>query len=167
MLSSRCRRDTGRDVSGRAGLVALEAAWEAARADRCLRLAAGRRPAETAPVPAAAGVAAAAAARAHPLQRAAAAGRSVAGQALDEVDVLMAGVVAPQAAQPPWLAAYAALQDRRLDRVTRHFGWRLLHGALRCGAASVHWCEAGDEAALWRVVCCPDPSCAAVGGCPA
>jgi hypothetical protein len=50
--------------------------------------------------------------------------------------------------RPPWLAAYAALQDRRLDRVTRHFGWRLMHGALRCGAAAVQWHQAASVEAL-------------------
>jgi hypothetical protein len=39
-----------------------------------------------------------------------------------------------------WLAAYIALKHRLLDRVSRHFEWRLLHGAVRCGAATVHWC---------------------------
>jgi hypothetical protein len=64
--------------------------------------------------------------------------------------------------KPPWLAAYAALQDR----VTRHFGWRLLHGALRCGAASVKWRSAESVGALWAAVCCPCQACAALDALP-
>jgi hypothetical protein len=65
--------------------------------------------------------------------------------------VLMADAVAPGLAAPPWRSAYTALKDRRLDRITRHFGWRLLHEALRCGAASLHWCAADSEQAWgWR-----------------
>jgi hypothetical protein len=100
--------------------------------------------------------------RVHPLLRAAAAGRGVAGRGLDEVDALLGDVVPVPVPRPPWLAAYAALTNR----VTRHFGWRLLHGALRCGAASVYWCDAGSEPALWAAVCCPNPGCAEAAGLP-
>jgi hypothetical protein len=58
-----------------------------------------------------------------------------------------------------WQAAFAALKSRRLDRVTRLFGWRLLHGGLRCGAAVVHWCPADSVEELQVAVCCPEPSC--------
>jgi hypothetical protein len=39
--------------------------------------------------------------------------------------------------QPPWRQAYDSLRLSRLDRLTRFFGWRLLHGALRCSATAV------------------------------
>jgi hypothetical protein len=68
---------------------------------------------------------------------------------------------------PPWRAAYAALAHRRLDRVTRHFGWRLLHGALRCGAVSVPWCAAGSLEELRHEVCCQEPCCARAVTLPA
>jgi hypothetical protein len=71
----------------------------------------------------------------------------------------MAGVGEGGVAKPPWLRAFAALKSRRLDRVTRHFGWQLLHGALRCGAAVVHWCPADSVEQLQSAVCCPEPSC--------
>lgn len=42
--------------------------------------------------------------------------------------------------KPAWLGVYAAMRDRQVDRVTLHFGWRLLlHGAVvRCGGATVY-----------------------------
>ncbi len=95
-----------------------------------------------------------------PLQRAAAAGRVGAGHGLDEVDVLMAGALDTVEDRPPWLVVCAALQDKCFDRVTRHFGRLLLHGALRRGAASVQWHPVESAEALWAVVCCPDPGCA-------
>ena len=49
---------------------------------------------------------------------------------------------------------------------TRHFGWLLLHGALRCGAASVHWCAAESEQGLWDAVCCRQQACAAAAVLP-
>jgi hypothetical protein len=93
--------------------------------------------AATPAVPVAAG--AVATGRVHPLERAAAAAqqRGKRSEAFADsydallVGVLEAGVAAPQ---PSWRLAYQALRLRRLDRVTRHFGWRLLHVALRYGA---------------------------------
>lgn len=96
-----------------------------------------------------------------PLERAAAAGRSGAGAALDEVDALLAAVDQRELPKPPWLKAYAALRSKRLDKLTRHFGWRLLHGSVRCGAAAVAWCPARTVDELQAAVCCPHPACAA------
>ena len=156
------------DPSGRAGLAGLEAGWAAALHDRWLQLKGARQPrAARSSGAITAGVAADTAPRVHPLQRAAAAGRAVAGRRLDEVDVLVAdAILAPGLAAPPWRKAYEALKDRRLDRVTRHFGWRLLHGALRCGAASVLWCAAESEQGLWDSVCCRQQACAAAASLP-
>jgi hypothetical protein len=78
----------------------------------------------------------------------------------------MAGALAAGLTEPPWRKAFEALKAMQLDRVTRHFGWRLLHGALRCGAASVHWCEAESELELWEAFCCHQPACAAAAALP-
>ncbi len=60
-------------------------------------------------------------------------------------DALLIGVLdglpAERPALPAWRKAYELLRLPRLDRVTRHFGWRLVHGALRCNAATVPWCK--------------------------
>jgi hypothetical protein len=66
----------------------------------------------------------------------------------------------------PGGGAYESLRDKRLDRVTRHFGWRLLHSALRCGAAAVHWCAADTRPGLLTEVCCRDSACAAAAVSP-
>jgi hypothetical protein len=47
----------------------------------------------------------------------------------------------------------------RLDRVTRHFGWRMLHGALRCSATAVTWCQVGIVPELRDAVCCSALTC--------
>jgi hypothetical protein len=162
------------DMAGQQGLAALEAGWAEDRVDRWRLLTAARvrRRGRGQAAPATAGPAASGALeapgapRVHPLQRAAAAGTGVAGHGADEVDVLVVGDSGTPQVKPPWLAAYAALQDSRLDRITRHFGWRLLHGALRCGAASVQWQPADSEGALWAAVCCPSPGCAQSAAMP-
>jgi hypothetical protein len=59
-------------------------------------------------------------ARVHPLQCAAAAGRSGGVTGLDEVDVLLAAAQS-ESPKPPWLTGYATFKHRRLDRLTRHF----------------------------------------------
>ncbi len=157
------------DPSGRAGLACLEAAagWAAALHDRWLQLRGARQPrAARSSAVVTAGVDTYTVPQVHPLHRAAAAGRAVAGRGLDEVDVLMAdAILAPGLAAPQWRKAYEALKDRRLDRITRHFGWRLLHGALRCGA-SVLWCAAESEQGLWDSVGCRQQACAAAASLP-
>ena len=149
----------------------MEASWAAALPEAWLQLGGARQQSATrsggaVAVAVAAGAASGTGPRVHPLQRAAAAGRAATGGALDEVDVLLTDALVPGLAAPPWRAAYAALKDRRLDRVTRHFGWRLLHGALRCGAASVHWCAAESEEGLLAEVCCRVPACATAAVLP-
>jgi hypothetical protein len=49
-----------------------------------------------------------------------------------------------------------------MDRITsRHFGWRLLHGALRCSATAVLWCKVGTAVQVLRAdVCCSALDCA-------
>ncbi len=53
----------------------------------------------------------------------------------------------------PWRQAYESLRLSRLDRLTRFFGWRLLHGALRCSATAVLWCKVGTVQELRAAVC--------------
>jgi hypothetical protein len=62
--------------------------------------------------------------------------------------------------RPPWREAYASLRLPRLDRITRFFGWRLLHGALRCSATAVLWCKVGTVQELRAAVCCSATACA-------
>jgi hypothetical protein len=62
--------------------------------------------------------------------------------------------------RPPWREAYAYLRLPRLDRVTRFFGWLLLHGALRCSATAVLWCHLGTVQELRAAVCCSATACA-------
>jgi hypothetical protein len=76
------------------------------------------------------------------------------GGFVDASDVLLAGVLGSCAHRPEWRKAYELLQLPRLDRVTRHFGWRLVHGALRCSAASVSWCKLPSLQAMQATVCC-------------
>lgn len=45
------------------------------------------------------------------------------------------------APKPPWQQVWGRLRDRRLPRLLRTFGWRLLHGALACGAARAHYMQ--------------------------
>ncbi len=141
-------------LDGSGGLAALEHGWQAMRARRCSRLRtqtrSGRRRVEaaSAAVPVAAG--AVITGRVHPLERAAAAAQQrgqPSGAFADSFDALLVVVEAEVAApQPPWRLAYQALRLRRLDRVTKHFGWRLLHVALCCWAATVTWCRAAGAA---------------------
>lgn len=116
------------------------------------------------------------AARVHPLQRAAdgrAARGDRAGELVpcDSVDVLAvearlqaAGGIAAVGV-PGWREAYKGLWLPRLDRPTRYFGWLLLHGGLRCGAAGVAWAPVGCRADLVDFCCCRAAGCA-VGACP-
>jgi hypothetical protein len=61
------------------------------------------------------------------------------GAFADSYDALLVGVAAEVAApQPPWRLAYQALQLHRLDRVTKHFGWRLLHVTLALWGSNSH-----------------------------
>jgi len=80
----------------------------------------------------------------------------------DAADVLLVGALAGRSGRPPWRKAYELLQLRRLDRLTRHFGWRLVHGALRCNAAAVSWCKLASLPAMRAAVCCSAAACAAV-----
>jgi hypothetical protein len=153
------------DSCGRGGLAAVEAHWAAARVERWAQLSGQRRRCAARPAGQAlgSGPLLAPGPRVLPLQRAAAAGRAGAGLGMDESDVLMApGVISSSElpAVPPWRAAYVALQDKRLDHVTRHFRWRLLQGGLRCGAASVQWCPADSVGLLHAAICCGEPGCA-------
>ena len=66
---------------------------------------------------------------------------------------------------PAWREAYKGLWLPQLDRPTRHFGWLLLHGGLRCGAAGVAWAPVGCRADLVDFCCCRAAGCA-VGACP-
>jgi hypothetical protein len=132
-------------MSGRGGLAAVGAArwalvmcsrWEAMRTGRQQQMSAVPAVHQGAPT------VGDGCARVHPLQRAAAAGRGGDVKSLDEVDVLLAAAQS-ESPKPPWLTAYAALKHRRLDRLTRHFGWRLIHGGVRLqGSDSQHWCQA-------------------------
>ncbi len=40
-----------------------------------------------------------------------------------------------------------------------HFGWRLVHGALRCNAATVPWCKVPSLQELHAEVCCSAAAC--------
>jgi hypothetical protein len=95
----------------------------------------------------------------HPLERAAAAAARR-GQPVDAFadasDLLLLGVLGVPVQRPPWRKAYyeSLRLPSRLDRVTRHFGWLLLHGALRCSAAAVTWCQVDTVQELRVTVCC-------------
>ena len=78
----------------------------------------------------------------------------------DASDALMRGVMGMPLQRPPWREAYASLRLPRLDRVTRFFGWRLLHGALQCSATAVLWCKVGTVQELRAAVCCSATACA-------
>ncbi len=45
--------------------------------------------------------------------------------------------------------------------MTRHFGWLLLHGSLRCRAVVAPWCTAGSMQELHDTVCCSASCCVA------
>ncbi len=145
----------GPDGSG--GLAALEHRWQALWSHQCARLRvqarSGRRRVEAAsPAVPAAAAGAVTTGRVHPLERAAATAqqRGQRSEAFaDSHDAL--------------LACVAALRLRRPDRVTQHFGWRLLHVALRCGAATVTWCRAAGLQELQDAVCCSAVQCAGAG----
>ena len=53
-----------------------------------------------------------------------------------------------------------------MPRHRRHFGWRLLHGAVRCGAAAVRWSVAASVEELRGAVCCREQSCSAAAALP-
>ncbi len=96
----------------------------------------------------------------HPLERAAAAavqrGQLAVLESFDDAaDALLIGVLDGLPAERP-----ALLRLPRLDRVvTRHFGWRLVHGALRCNAATVPWCKVPSLQELQAEVCCSAAAC--------
>ena len=81
------------------------------------------------------------------------------GAFADASDILLLGVLDVPVQRPPWRKAYEALGLPRLDRITRHFGWRLLHGALRCSATAVTWCRVGTVQELRDAVCCSAVTC--------
>ncbi len=88
------------DADGQAIEAAIEASWEAKRAERWLQLRGLRcnqQQQACAGSEHPAGGAEGTPARMHPLQRAVAAGRAVAGPGLDEHDVLLVGVLGPLA----------------------------------------------------------------------
>jgi hypothetical protein len=158
----------GADGSG--DLLALERRWQELFTGKSVSLRArdrsGRRRLEGAA--AVVQTAAAVTGRVHPLQRAAAAaaqrGQHTAGFA-DASDALLRGVVLEGPIQhPAWHAAYESLTLAvpRLDtRLTRHFGWRLLHGSLRCRAVVAPWCTVGSMQELHDTVCCSASCCVA------
>lgn len=58
---------------------------------------------------------------------------------------------------PPWQAAWRRAWHRRLPRTSRLFAWRLLHGGLRCGGATVAFFPPGTpdlQLALCQAPCC-------------
>jgi hypothetical protein len=61
----------------------------------------------------------------------------------DASDMLLLGVLDGSAQRPSWRKTYESLGLPRLDRVSRHFGWLLLHVALHCRATAVTWCQVG------------------------
>ena len=149
---------------GMGGVLALEQRWQALYTHKCVSLRArdrtGRRRVEPA---VSAEPAAVVAGRVHPLERAAAAAERRGQRAEgfeDASDALLVGVGLDGGAQrPAWCKAYASLRLPRLDRVTRHFGWRLLHGALKCSAAAVSWCKAASLQEVRDAVCCSAACC--------
>ena len=148
---------------GSEGLLALEQRWRDVFSDKCVSLRARQRTArrrvvevaDTPPVAAVTG-------RVHPLERAAAAAEQR-GQCMtafaDASDTLLLGIAAGPALHPPWRKAYVSLRLARLDRLTRHFGWQLLHGALRCNAMAVLWCRVGTVQELRDAVYCSALPC--------
>jgi hypothetical protein len=47
-----------------------------------------------------------------------------------------------------------------IGSLSRHFGWRLVHGALRCNnAATVPWCKVASLQELEAEVCCSAAAC--------
>jgi len=147
------------------GLLWLEQRWHTAYTSKCASLRArmglARRRVEVAVGPQQPAVVVE---RVSPYERAAAAlvrrGHHSAGFA-DAADVLLAGVQGGCTHRPEWRKAYELLQLPRLDRITRHFGWRLVHGALRCSAAAVTWCKLSSIQAMQATVCCTAAACAA------
>jgi hypothetical protein len=150
---------------GTGGLLGLEQRWQALYTSKCVLLRArdrtGRRRLGDAvcspPVSAVVG-------RVHPLERAAAAAVQRGQLAIDgfddAADALLVGVLDGMPAErPAWRKAYELLRLPRLDRVTRHFGWRLVHGALRCNAATVPWCKVPSLQELHAEVCCSAAAC--------
>jgi hypothetical protein len=150
---------------GSGGLLALEQRWQSLFSNKCVLLRVRSRSARRRePEPAAAALpAAAVTGRVHPLERAAVAA-ALRGQPVDAFadasDALMRGVLDVPLQQPPWRQAYESLRLSRLDRLTRFFGWRLLHGALRCSATAVLWCKVGTVQELRAAVCCSATACA-------
>jgi hypothetical protein len=55
----------------------------------------------------------------------------------DLQDPLTGTVELPDRSTVPWLRAYSRVQDKRLPRAARVFGWRLLHNGLYIGADKV------------------------------
>ena len=162
LLGGHCPRLWGRP-GGTGGVLGLEARWAAVLSDRLRRLpvgAGGRSGVRRPRVDAAAD---------HGLpfrvgwtEEAQGCLRRVPRRGLpqpaDAVDVLHVEADG-RVQRPPWCAAYMSLRCSRLDRLTRHFGWLLLHGALRCGASLLARCCPESRAALFREVCCVAACC--------
>lgn len=66
------------------------------------------------------------------------------------------------APSPLWSGVWRRIQEGRLPRLTRLFAWRLLHGALPCGGATVFYHPPGSEDLMQCL--CQAPSC--VGASP-
>ena len=67
-------------------------------------------------------------------------------------------------ALPPWVDTWRRAQHPRLPRPSRVFAWRLLHGALRYGGATLHFHPPGSPA-LGQALC-RAPACASIAPRP-
>lgn len=77
-----------------------------------------------------------------------------------------ADALAPAAAAaPPWCAAFAQLWHPAVPRHLAYFGWQVLHGALRVGAARVPFAPHSLNDFLCEVSC-RHPACFAQRGAP-
>lgn len=75
----------------------------------------------------------------------------------DTLDPVRAPVTDGAAADPLWCKAWRRAFHKRVPRTTRVFAWRLLHGALPCGSATVVFFPPGDPG-LQGTRCC-NPGC--------
>ena len=71
---------------------------------------------------------------------------------------------APGVATPLWVAAWRRAHHSRLPRPSRVFAWRLLHGALRCGGATLVFLPPGSPE-LGQALC-RAPACASAAPRP-
>ena len=81
---------------------------------------------------------------------------------LDTQDPISAAL--EEDASPPWVAAWRRAHHKRLPRPSRVFAWRLLHGALRCGGATVVFHGPGSPDLCQCL--CRAPACASAAQPP-